>query len=79
MSSSRRERRAFAKQLGMLAKKESFQEMAERFRRSNEAGQHLHTHYLQEVKNLEIEKEISDSEPSTEEGFVNPYDFLGKR
>lgn len=79
MAPSRRERRAFAKQLGILSRKESYQEMMERFQRSNEAGQYLHTHYLQEIKNSEIERKTEDSQITPEEDSINPYGFLGKK
>ena len=76
MSSSRRERRFFAKKMGFLSRKENFQEMSERLRRSNQAGQHLHTHHLQEIKNSEVE--IQKFSDSTEEEYMDPYEFLQK-
>lgn len=78
-SLSRRERRAFAKQMGILSKKENYQEMMERFQRSSQAGQYLHTHHLQEIKNSEIEKLGTEDQNSQEEDSINPYGFLGKR
>lgn len=82
MSLSRRERRGYAKQMGLLSKKESYREMIERFKRANQAGDYLHTHHIQEVKNSQIESRTqSDSnsvEPDQEES-INPYGFLGKR
>ena len=82
MSLSRRERREFAKRLGLLGKKENIQEMIERFNRSKAAGEVLHTHHLQEIKNIQLENskapEDSDSETSEEEG-INPFGFLGKK
>jgi len=79
MSHSRRERRAYAKQLGVLSRKENFLEMMERFKRSSQAGQYLHTHHLQEIKNAEIEKSDPEVQDSPEEDSINPYGFLGKR
>ena len=84
MSLSRRERREYAKRLGMLSKKESYAEMMERFRRSSAAGEYLHTHHLQEVKNQQLEQE-QPINPTPEEttGFesegINPFGFLGKK
>jgi endonuclease IV len=85
MSLSRRERREYAKRLGILAKKESYEQMMERFRRSSAAGEHLHTHHLQEVKNQQLEKDSitfleSSQEPKgTEDEGINPFVFLGKK
>ena len=79
MSLSRRERRGVAKQLGILSKKESYQEMLRRFERSNKAGEYLHTHHIQEIKNSEIESRPEEVENSKEEDSINPYAFLGKR
>lgn len=85
MSSSRRERREYAKRLGILAKKESYEQMMERFRRSSTAGEYLHTHHLQEVKNQQLEKdpitslESSQEPKGTEDAGINPFGFLGKK
>jgi endonuclease IV len=79
MSLSRRERRGVAKQLGILSKKESYQEMLGRFERSNKAGEYLHTHHVQEIKNSEIESRAEESTPLSEGDSINPYGFLGKR
>jgi hypothetical protein len=78
MSLSRRERREYAKQLGLLSKKENYQSMVERFKRSNQAGEFLHTHHLQEIKNSEIETKNSIEE-NKEEDYISPYTFLEKR
>ena len=85
MSSSRRERREYAKRLGILAKKETYEQMMERFRRSSTAGEYLHTHHLQEIKNQQLEKEqisIPDTTeniaPQEDQG-INPFGFLGKK
>jgi hypothetical protein len=82
MSLSRRERREYAKHLGLLSKKENYQEMVGRFKRSNEAGDYLHTHHLQEIKNSQSEpkaqkESIEDHLDPSED--INPYGFLGKR
>lgn len=82
MSLSRRERREYAKRMGILSKKESYEQMMERFRRSNAAGEYLHTHHLQEVKNQQLEKDPTTfpepSQESEDEG-INPFGFLGKK
>lgn len=83
-SISRRERREYAKQMGLLSRKENYNQMVGRYQRSNQAGDHLHTNYLQELKNYHIESEssspsspqISQEEDNTE---INPFGFLGKK
>lgn len=84
MSLSRRERREYAKKLGILSKKESYSQMMERFGRSNIAGGYLHTHHLQEIKNHQLEKDqpvnpdhLEDTSQTEEE--INPFGFLGKK
>ncbi len=85
MSSSRRERREYAKKLGILSKKETYEQMMERFRRSSTAGEYLHTHHLQEIKNQQLEKEQTSSSDiieevrSSEDEAINPFVFLGKK
>ncbi len=85
MSSSRRERREYAKKLGILSKKETYEQMMERFRRSSTAGEYLHTHHLQEIKNQQLEKEQTSSSDiieevrSSEDEDINPFVFLGKK
>ena len=84
MSLSRRERREYAKKLGILAKKESPVQMMERFRRSNVAGEYLHTHHLQEIKNQQLEKDQpvnpeSFEDTSRSEEGIDPFGFLGKK
>ena len=85
MSSSRRERREYAKRLGILAKKETYEQMMERFRRSSTAGEYLHTHHLQEIKNQQLEKEqisipdITENIIPQEDQGINPFGFLGKK
>lgn len=84
MSSSRRERREYAKRLGILSKKETYEQMMERFRRSSTAGEYLHTHHLQEIKNQQLEKEQTSSSDIIEEvrlseEDINPFVFLGKK
>jgi hypothetical protein len=82
-SSSRRNRREYAKQIGLLAKKENYSQMVGRYQRSNQAGEHLHTHYLQELKNYQIDGEAASTnttQNSQEEGTeINPFGFLGKK
>jgi hypothetical protein len=82
-SLSRRNRREYAKQMGLLAKKENYNQMVGRYQRSNQAGEHLHTHYLQELKNYQIEGEASSTNTTQnhqEEGAeINPFGFLGKK
>ncbi len=82
MSLSRRERREYAKKLGLLSGKESYHTMIGRFRRSSEAGDFLHTHHLQEIKNSQIESKSPDVNSTNQEDSgenLNPYGFLGKR
>jgi hypothetical protein len=82
-SLSRRNRREYAKQIGLLAKKENYNQMVGRYQRSNQAGGHLHTHYLQELKNYQIDGEAASTnttQNSQEEGTeINPFGFLGKK
>ena len=82
-SSSRRNRREYAKQIGLLAKKENYSQMVGRYQRSNQAGEHLHTHYLQELKNYQIEGEADSTNttqnPQEEGTEINPFGFLGKK
>ena len=82
MSLSRRERRQYAKNLGLLGRNENYETMMERFRRSKTAGDFLHTHHLQEVKNIQLEQDrpegdLQESSPENDE--INPFGFLGKR
>lgn len=83
MSLTRRERREYAKKLGILSQKETYKQMSGRFGRSNAAGEYLHTHHLQEVKNQTLERESTQytAEPisSPEEEPINPFGFLGKK
>jgi len=82
-SSSRRNRREHAKQMGLLDKKENYNQMVGRYQRSNQAGEHLHTHYLQELKNYQIDGggvSPDTTQNSQEEGEeINPFGFLGKK
>ena len=74
-----------AKQFGLLSKKETTDQMLERYRRSIQMGERFHTQHLQDIKNQEIlqsegnsdSQDIPESEGSTSE--ENPYGFLGKR
>ena len=85
MSESRRYRRSLAKQFGLLSKKETLEQMLERYRRSAQMGEQFHTKHLQDLKNQEIlqaeensdPQDIQNSDESTSE--ENPYGFLGKR
>ena len=54
MSESRRYRRAMAKQFGLLSKKETYDQMSERYKRSIQMGDRFHTQHLQDLKNKEI-------------------------
>lgn len=66
MSQSRRQRRQMAKQFGFLGKKESFDEMRERIRRSQQMGKQIHLKNIENIKNNQIEtqkaKEIASQE-----------------
>jgi hypothetical protein len=60
---SKKERKALAKKLGLVKKKESYKEMVERFRRAQEFGKMLHLQHLQNIQNeqnktIESEKEL---------------------
>ena len=80
MSLSRRERREYAKRMGLLGKRESYDEMMGRFKRSRMAGDFLHTHHLQEVKNLQIDQNsVSEEDGSFPDEEINPFGFLGKK
>jgi hypothetical protein len=83
MSESRRYRREIAKQFGLLSKKETFDQMIERYKRSTQMGERFHTQHLQDIKNKEILQSEEDSEDlKNSEGSTpdeNPYGFLGKR
>ena len=48
---SKKERKALAKKLGLVKKKESYKEMVERFRRAQEFGKMLHLQHLQNIQN----------------------------
>jgi len=85
MSLSRRERREYAKRLGILSKKETYDQRMERLGRSRSAGEYLHTQHLQGIKNQQVEKDLIISiEPSQESNVheaegINPFGFLGKK
>lgn len=80
MSLSRRERREMAKRMGFLGRTESYSAMTERFKRSIEVGEILHTRHLQEIRNHQIEAEAPEvSEEVKKDEEVNPFAFLGKR
>ena len=69
--------------MGLLAKKENYNQMVGRYQRSNQAGEHLHTHYLQDLKNYQIDGESSSTNttqnPQEEGTEINPFGFLGKK
>ena len=69
--------------MGLLDKKENYNQMVGRYQRSNQAGEHLPTHYLQELKNYQIDSEVAAPETtqnSQEDGVeINPFGFLGKK
>lgn len=80
MSLSRRERREYAKRMGLLGKRENYDEMMGRFKRSRMAGDFLHTHHLQEVKNLQNDQNsVSEEDGSFPDEEINPFGFLGKK
>lgn len=71
MSQSRRQRRQMAKHFGFLGKKESFDEMRERIRRSQQMGKQIHLKNIENIKNNQIEtqraKEIALQEDLAKE------------
>lgn len=85
MSLSRRERREYAKRLGILSKKETYEQRMERLGRSRSAGEYLHTQHLQGIKNQQLEKdpiislESSQELDASEDEGINPFGFLGKK
>ena len=60
---SRKERRAFAKKLGLTGKKETLIQYRERIGRAQEFGKQLHLQHLQNQENFRI-----NSEAKLEEG-----------
>ena len=58
---SRRERRAFAKKLGLRKKDETYTQWLERTRRSQEAGKQIHFQRIQDSYNEQLSK-TQDSE-----------------
>ena len=56
-SQLRRQRRAIAKQMGYLGRKETFSELLERTKRSGDFGKQLHTLHLEKVMNEQLETE----------------------
>jgi hypothetical protein len=57
---SRRERRAFAKKLGLKKKDETHKEWLERINRSHEAGKQIHLQRLQQSFNNQIKEESQE-------------------
>ena len=73
---SRKERRAFAKKLGLTGKKETLIQYRERIGRAQEFGKQLHLQHLQNQENLRINsekiEEIEETQPLTPS---NPSDW----
>lgn len=70
--------------MGLLSRKENYNQMVGRYQRSNQAGDYLHTNYLQELKNYQIESETSPSDLTVDSQVednleINPFGFLGKK
>lgn len=63
---SRKERKALAKKLGLIKKKESFKEMTARFARAQEFGRMIHMQHLQNIQNELNAKNESSIEPNNE-------------
>ena len=70
---SRKERRALAKKLGLIGKKESLNEYLERSRRAREFGNQIHLQHLQNQENyrinLEANKELEPNNPADSPGW----------
>jgi hypothetical protein len=62
---SRRERRALARALGLVKKKETFKETMERFTRSQELGKQIHLQHLQNIENQRKAEEESKQKEET--------------
>jgi len=58
---SRKERKALAKKLGLVKKKESFKQMMERIGRAQEFGKIIHLQHIQNIENQKNQKS-SDQE-----------------
>jgi len=63
---SRKERKALAKKLGLVKKKESFKEMMSRIGRAQEFGKMLHMQHLENIQNQLNPKAEVDSEAAEE-------------
>lgn len=59
---SRKERKALAKKLGLVKKKETFKERIERIARAQEVGKQLHLLHLQNIENQRKLEEIKKEE-----------------
>lgn len=59
---SRRERKALAKQFGLVKKKESLKEYVERIRRSQELGKQIHLYNLQQQENARLNPNQKEEE-----------------
>jgi hypothetical protein len=55
MSLSRRQRRGFAKSMGLLGKEKTVNQLLERTKRANEFGKQLHTRHLEDIMNNQLE------------------------
>lgn len=71
---NRKQRREFAKQLGLIGKKESFSKWHERILRGIEAGKQLHNQFVNETENS-VRKQMSDREARV---IKNLSDSLGQ-
>lgn len=59
---SRKERRALAKKLGLIGKKESVSQFVERVGRAREFGKQIHLQHLQNSENARISSELNQEE-----------------
>jgi hypothetical protein len=64
---SRKERKALAKKLGLVKKKESFKEMMARIGRAQEFGKMLHMQHLQNIENQKNQKELTQESVDTQD------------
>ena len=63
---SRKERRALAKKLGLIGKKESLTQYVERVGRAREFGKQIHLQHLQNGENARINSESNLEETSAQ-------------
>ena len=64
--------------MGLLSKKENYNQMVGRYQRSNQAGDHLHTNYLQ-IESEPSSPDLSNASSEVEADEINPFGFLGKK